>query len=217
MNYQDILNQLDTLPYTFLRPGSGFASIQAAKAAALMRYAGAIDGLVRQLQFSQASGVWLDVWGKLFSIPRNIQESDGSYASRISATLVSGRATPVAMLIYLKVALGITATISEDFVHTVWQLTFQSQQVTNAQFSQLLENLSYVRPAGVPTLASVGGKGGLFLGTVNYLGNAPRTTGAYLETGTGGLDINISAYTNNSKPLLPTTYLSDPTINPGLA
>ena len=214
MTYQEILAQLNTLPATFLRPGSGFAAIQAARAASLFRYASAIDGLIDQLQFSKASGVWLDAWGKLFSIPRNAQESDGDYASRISATLVAGRATPVAMLLYLKIALGLTATLTEDFVKATWQLSF-STPLSSAQFNQVMENLAYVRPAGVPSLASAGSPGGLFAGTVNYL-RAPRTTGAYLEEGGSGLAFSISAYTNNSKPLLPTTYLSDPTINPSL-
>lgn len=55
----------------------------------------------------------------------------------------------------------------------------------------------------------------MFAGTVNYF-QAPRITGAYLEGGGSGLALNVSAYTNNSRPLLPTTYLSDPSINPNL-
>lgn len=214
MNYQDVLTQLNRLPSTFLRPGDGFAAIQSARAAALFRYANASDGLVEQLQFSKAVGVWLDTWGKLFGIPRNQQEADGDYQARISATLVAGRATPIAMVLYLKIALGLNATIAEDFTKTVWQLHFDTP-LSLAQFNQLMANLAYVRPAGVPTISSSSGSGGLFSGTVNYF-RAPRVTGAYLEEGAFGLDFTISAYTNNSQSLLPTAYLSDPTINPSL-
>ena len=212
MTYLEILAQLNALPNTYVRPGSSFAALQSSRAASLFRYANAVDGLIDQLQFSNASGVWLDVWGKLFGIPRNLQESDGNYAARISATLVAGRATPVAMILYLKIALGLTATITEDFVKTAWQLHFNTP-LSSTQFNQLMSNLAYVRPAGVPSLAAFGSPGGTFAGTVNYL-RAPRITGAYLESGGTGLSLDVASTTNNSKPLLPTTYLSDPSLNP---
>lgn len=214
MNYQDIITQLRLLPNTFTRPGSGFVALLAAQGASLFRFANASDGIINQLVFPNASGVWLDVWGKLFGIPRNAQESDADYSTRISATLVASGATPVAMVLYLKIALGLTATITEDFEKTEWSLQF-STALTSAQYSQVLENLAYVRPAGVPTVPGSGGFGGTFTGTVNYL-KAPRITGAYLEGGGSGLAFNISAFTNNSVPLLPTTFLSDPTLNPNL-
>lgn len=215
MDFGSVLAQINRLPLTYLRPGTTFAAMQASKAAALMRYANASDALVDQLTFSKATGVWLDVWGKLFGIPRNPQESDDTYSTRISGTLVAGRTTPVAMAIYLNVALGINATITEDLVNTAWKLQF-SAPITAAQYNQIMANMAFVRPAGVPSTAFVGAEGGLYTGTVNYLG-APKVTGAYLEESAQHYILNISAYTNNSNPLLPTLFMSDPTVNPGLA
>lgn len=215
MDFTSVLAQINRLPLTYLRPGNTFAAMQAAKAAALMRYAAASDALVNQLTFSQATGVWLDVWGKLFGIPRNPQESDDSYLTRISGTLVAGRTTPVAMAIYLNVALGIDGSIVEDLVNTAWKLQFSSP-ITGAQYNQIMTNMAFVRPAGVPSTAFVGATGGLYSGTVNYTG-APRVTGAYLEESAQNYLLDISAYTNNSNPLLPTLFMSDPTINPGPA
>jgi hypothetical protein len=214
MQYGDILIQLNTLPDTYLRPGPTFAFLQASKAAALQRFTNASDGLINNLSFSNASGVWLDVWGELFTIPRNAQESDGSYAARIPATLVSGKGTPVAIILYLLTALGYSVTITEDFVNTAWQVQF-SVPVSLAVFNEIMAGLNYVRPAGVPGSALIGTAGGLYIGTVNYLG-APKVTGAYMISPHGLSELNISAFTNNTKPLLPTTFLTDPTLNPGL-
>jgi hypothetical protein len=60
-------------------------------------------------------------------------------------------------------------------------------------------------------------RGGLYLGTINYLGIAPSVTGAYLFDPVDEITPDIPATTNNSVPLLPTTYLTDITINPSLA
>ena len=216
MDYSAILTQLNLLPQTFLRFGTPFTWLQASKAAALLRYTGAVDALINQLNFSQAVGVWLDCWGKLFSIPRNSDETDNTYANRITALLTAGRGTPVGIQIYLLIALGITATVTEDFVNTAWQLKL-STPLTQAQLTQMIDNLVYVRPAGVPCLHAIANvQGGTYLGTVNFFG-AARVTGAYLKTPVQNAStIGISATTNNSVPLLPTTFLSDPTLNPGL-
>lgn len=216
MQFSDVLTQLNTLPDTYLRPGSTFAAIQGAKAAALFRFTNAADGTTAQASsFSNATGVWLDVWGKLFGLFRNEGESDGTYSNRITATMVSGRATPAAIVLYVQLANGYAASVVEDFGNTSWSLHL-AQPVSNAQFNQLLQNLIYVRPAGVPVSAQAETKGGTYMGTINYHA-AARVTGAYLKTPLQQQTITLSAYTNNAVPLLPTTFLSDPTINPGLA
>lgn len=215
MQFADVLKQLNTLPPTYTRPGNPFAQVQAAKAAALSRYTNASDGITGQVQnFSSASGVWLDAWGKLFGVPRNVAEKDADYRNRITALLVGGHVTPAAIVLYLLLAFGLDATVAEDFAHCSWHLLF-NQAVSQTQFNNIIDNLRYVRPAGVPTVASEGQNGGMYLGSVNYLG-APRVTGAYLKTPVQNLNLSIPAYTPNSKPLLPTTFMSDPTFNPGL-
>lgn len=213
--FSDVLGQINDLPDTFTRPGSVFQMIQAAKAAALFHYTDSSSALMAQTGFSTAQGVWVDVWGKLFGIPRNSAESDEAYVNRIRTTLSSGRATPVAIALFLLLIFNLQATITEDLVHVAWSFVLSAPLPQNALFA-LLQNLAYVRPCGVPMTFGTGGKGGLFLGTVNYLG-APKTTGAYLETPSAQNSGPVPAYTNNSVPLLPTTFLSDPTLNPGLA
>lgn len=214
MQFADVLAQLSTLPATFLRPGATFAFIQSAKSAALFRFTNASDGVTAQAaSFVGAFGVWLDAWGKLFGILRNLDESDSAYSNRITATLVSGRGTPAAIAMYVQLADGFSATVVEDLVHASWSLDL-GQPLNTKQFNQLMENLSYVRPAGVPVGAQAEQKGGAYMATINYLA-AARVTGAYLKTPVQTQSINLNAFTNNSVPLLPTTFLSDPTLNPG--
>lgn len=217
LGYSGVLNQLNALPDTFLRPGATFAMIQAAKAAALFHYTDSSSGLMAQTDFSTAQGVWLDVWGKLFGIPRNNGESDTSYVNRIRTTLSSGRTTPVAIALYMLLIFNLNALITEDLVHCAWAFGL-SRPLSQSALNALVQNLVYVRPCGVPvTLGASGAGGGMYLGTVNYLG-AARVTGAYLESPSAQGNVEVlSAYTNNSVPLLPTTFLSDPTLNPGLA
>lgn len=214
MNFASVKDRLDDLPPTFTRPGPGFQAWDLSQTAALFRYTNASDGVLQQLDFRKAIGPWLDAWGKLFVIPRNINESDDAYQNRIVMTLLAGRQTPNAILIYLK-SLGITATIQEDFVNAAFHLQFTAP-LTSAGFLALAQNLGNVRPAGVPFLPFEVLQGGLYVGTVDFL-DAPKVTGAYLDTPLKGFTPTIATSTNNSVPLLPTLFLSDPTLNPGLA
>lgn len=214
MNFAAVKARLDDLPQTYTRLGSTFQAFDSSQTAALFRYTNASDGVINQLNFTQATGPWLDAWGKLFGIPRNVNESDDAYQNRITMTLLAGRCTPNAILIYMQ-SLGIDATITEDFVNTSYHIGF-TNPLTVAGFTALAQNLGSVRPAGVPFLPFDVLQGGLYLGTVDFL-NAPKVTGAYLDSPLNGFTPKIAASTNNSVPLLPTLFLTDPTLNPGLA
>jgi hypothetical protein len=214
MQFQDVAARLGGLPPTFKRPGPGFQALANSQTAALFRYTGASDGVIQQLDFRQAVGPWLDAWGKLFVIPRNINESDDAYQNRIVMTLLAGRCTPNAILIYLQ-TLGIKATLVEDFVNAAYHIQFTTP-LTPAGFNALAQNLGAVRPAGVPFLPFQILQGGLYVGTIDFL-NAPKVTGAYLDTPLKSFTPTIAVSTNNSVPLLPTLFLTDPTLNPGLA
>lgn len=214
MQFADVKARLDDLPLTFTRPGPGFQTFDRSQTAALFRYTNASDGVLNQLDFRQAVGPWLDAWGKLFVIPRNINESDDAYQNRIVMTLLAGRCTPNAILIYLQ-TLGITATLQEDFVHAAFHIQFTTP-LTTAGFAALAQNLGNVRPAGVPFLPFEVLQGGLYVGTIDFL-DAPKVTGAYLDSPLKSFTPTIATSTNNSVPLLPTLFLSDPTLNPGLA
>jgi hypothetical protein len=214
MQFQDVKARLDDLPPTFKRLGPGYQAFDLAQTAALARYTGASDGILNQLNFVQAVGPWLDAWGKLFGIPRNVNESDDTYQNRIVMTLLAGRCTPNAILIYLK-TLGITATLEEDFVNAAYHIQFTSP-LTTAGFASLAQNLTAVRPAGVPFLPFQVLQGGLYVGTIDFL-DAPKVTGAYLDSPLKSFTPTIALSTNNSVSLLPTLFLTDPTLNPGLA
>lgn len=214
MDFAAVKARLDDLPATYTRPGPGFQALDLAQTAALTRYTGGTDGLMAQLDFSQAVGPWLDVWGRLFVVPRNQDESDNDYYNRIVMTLVAGRVTPVAILIYLR-TLGITANLVENFVNPSFSLEFTTP-LTVAGFDALAQNLAAVRPAGVPFLPFEVLQGGLYVGTVNFV-DAPKVTGGYLDSPVKTFTPSIAQSTNNSEPLLPTTYLTDPTLNPGLS
>jgi hypothetical protein len=213
MQFKATKTRLDDLPQTYKRLGAGYQAFDLSQAAALFRYTNASDGLMSQLVFKQAIGPWLDVWGKLFNIPRNSNESDDSYVNRITSTLLAGRCTPNAIIIFLQ-SIGIEATIEEDFVHCAWHLSFTAP-LTQDQFQSLAVNLGAVRPAGVPFLPFQVIQGGMYIGTVDFL-NAPKVTGAYLDSPLNGFTPTIAQATDNSVPLLPTLWLSDPSLNPGL-
>jgi hypothetical protein len=213
MQFADVKNRLDDLPPTFKRNGSNYQAFDWSQTAALFRYTNAVDGLMGQLNFKQAVGPWLDAWGKLFSIARNVDESDDAYHNRITMTLLAGRCTPNAILVYLH-TLGISATIEEDLINCAFHLQFTAP-LTSAGFQSLAQNMAAVRPAGVPFLPFQVLQGGLYVGTVDFL-DAPKVTGAYLDSPLKSFTPTIAQSTDNSVPLLPTLWLSDPTLNPGL-
>jgi hypothetical protein len=214
MKFTDVKARLDDLPRSYTRLGPNYQAFDRSQSAALFRYAGASAGISNMLIFKQAVGPWLDVWGQLFGIERNTNEADDTYQNRIMMTLLAGRSTPVAIAIFLQ-TLGITATLEEDFVNCSFNLQF-TIPLTPAGFQSLAQNLASVRPAGVPFLPFEVLQGGLYAGTINFL-NAPKVTGAYLGTPLSSFTPMIAQSTNNSLPLLPTLWLSDPTLNPGLA
>lgn len=214
MDFQAVKTRLDDLPMTFTRLGPTYQTFDLSQTASLFRYTGASDGVISQLDFVKAVGPWLDAWGKLFVIPRNINESDDAYQNRIVMTLLAGRCTPNAIIIYMQ-SLGIEANLVEDFVNAAYHIQFTKPLTTEA-FTALAQNLAAVRPAGVPFLPFQVLQGGLYLGTIDFV-DAPKVTGAYLDTPLKSFTPTISASTNNAVPLLPTLFLSDPTLNPGLA
>jgi hypothetical protein len=213
MQFADVKARLDDLPRTYTRLGPNYQTFDTAQSAALFRYTNASNGIMNQLIFKQAVGPWLDAWGRLFGIPRNTNEPDDVYQNRITYTLLAGRCTPNAILIYLQ-TLGISATLEEDFVNCAFHLQFTAP-LTTAAFTSLAQNMASVRPAGVPFLPFQVLQGGLYVSTIDFV-NSPKVTGAYLDQPLKSFTPTIAQSTDNSVPLLPTLWLSDPTLNPGL-
>lgn len=215
MDWQQVLTQLTDLPRTYLRTGSVFQQWMNSLTEELSRYTTATDALTAQVAFTNAVAAWLDVWGELFGIARNSNESDAAYSQRIMGTLQAEHGPPLAISAFMLLSLGLRTTVTENIPAAVgWSLQLGSS-TTTPQEATIAQALDFVRPAGVPYNFNIL-RGGCFLTTVNYLGRA-KVTGAYLTLPYSVVGPNIPANTNNSTPLLPTTFLTDPQINPSLA
>lgn len=212
MNFAAIQKQLNDLPNTFKRPGTPYTQWVDALTALLDLYCQGVDGLMAQLTFSAAQYGWADVWGTILGIQRRSNEADSLYKSRMSATLLSWRANAVAMVNWLENIELVSASITEA-LPVVGYTVILSPALTATQISQILLDLAYVRPAGVPFNFSTL-SGGTYLNTVNYVGAAPRVTGAYLGGSSAPQALSIPANTNNVSSLLPDLLLTDPTLNP---
>ncbi len=215
MDWSQVQARLYDLPPTYLRSGNIFTWLQNSYAAGLTWFTQSMDGLALQYDFNSAQGNWLNVWGSLFNLPSQSTETDTTYRNRIKFTLQLGRTTPVAIQLYTQDALGYQNSVSEDFTTVSWSMTLTSPITSNA-YTTLANNLGVVRPAGVPFLPIYIPSGGLYLGSINYLG-APSVTGAYLVESTSSVLPIISPNTAPAQSTLPTTYLTDPTLNPSLA
>ena len=247
MDQEEVLYQLNDLPLTFQRPGAPFTNLIDAIAAALARGTTSDDSTTSQLTFVHARYGWLDVWGELFGVPRNPNEADSRYSSRIQYTVTAGGGPPAAIVAWCLYVWGVAITIAENIGGPIswptflgtdlgqyigtesgqllavslggpaydsvgYTLTFPAN-LSLGLIQQIINSLARVRPAGVPfQVAQIGA--GTFLDTVNYAGGAPRVTGAYLSSGSEPVPVAIGAGTNNSPPLLPDLYLTDPTLNP---
>lgn len=215
MDWDDIQAVFNSLPATFRRIGPNYDRFQNSLTAGISRFTLGIDSVSGQDNFGTPPvGKWLDAWGKLLSCPRNNSESDAAYYMRIKETMVAWRGTVPGIEAYCQFALGLQATVQENFPAVGWSLMLASL-LTAAQLAALVTNLAFVRPAGVPYRV-FGRRGGLYLSTLNFMGGT-QVPGSWLVPGAIYLPLTIPSTTNNAVPLLPTTWLTDPTINPVLA
>lgn len=213
MQWGDILSRLNDLPATYLRRGPNFNTFQNSLALGLHRFTNSTEGAITQAQATQAVSKWLDVVGKMRNIVRFDGEPDNVYLTRIEYLLNTPGGPPNAILGLLNTLNHLNATMVENFTTVSWSVALGSY-ISATQASQLATGLNYVRPAGVPfQLTSL--RGGLFLNTLNYL-TRWRATGSYLVNPLSALATDLKANTNNAIALLPTIYLTDPTLNPGL-
>lgn len=223
MNFAQVQAQLNDLPLTFKRPGQPYSQWVDALTAGLVRYSGAVDQLLFEVQ-SIANGQfgYLDIWGMLFGIIRRNNESDDLYRARIIYIITAGGGTPTGMATWIKHVWNVDATITEDFVHVGYVVTLFGS-LTLAQIIAIIQSLIYIRPAGVPfrvASQTVVSAGGMYIETINFVDFAPYVTGAYLAStgavGASGVGIPLNAATDNAQPILPDLFLTDPTLNPNL-
>src|SRR5579863_2669781 len=162
------------------------------------------------INLSTARWGWLDAIGKLYGIQRNQFENDPQFRTRLLGTLTTTTGTATSIVNFIKLALNLNATITENFSLVSYQINFSSTPSTSV-LQQVAINIVRVRPAGVPFLPLFVIKGGLYLNTLNYFG-VKRVTGSYLARPAISINVILAANTDNPAPLLPTTYLTDPYI-----
>lgn len=211
MDFKDVSNQLTDLPLTFQPLGPIFAGLIESLSAALARSTRAIDQISpNMINMPTARWGWLDAIGKLYGLPRLLNEIDVNYRKRLIGTLTATRGTPNSIVNFLKFALNINSTISENFSVVSYQLNFNTP-VSSAQLQQVAIAIGWVRPAGVPFLPIFNISGGLYINTLNYLGNK-FVTGSYLSRPGSTINVVLAANTDNPEPILPTNYIVDPYI-----
>ena len=210
MDFSSVQAILNDLPPTFTRPGAPYTQLVDAETGALVAYTLGADGMAAQAaSFANAQDGWLDVWGLIAGVPRQDGEANAPYATRIGETLLAWVGTLPALQQWLDLfAPG--GQVAENLTGLGYSVTLPGS-MTAAQAAAFIATLNRVRPAGVPFSLN-GGNNGLFLGTVNFLGEG-RTQGAYLSTGASAAAPDLSPMTNNAAPLLPTLYLTDPSLN----
>ena len=213
MDFAAVLAQLNDLPSTFSRSGAPYTQIIDSLASQLSLYTNGTDKILLQLNFANALGGWLDTWGLILDLPRQISEPDSHYALRITETVLAWVGTVPAIQAWLNMfAPG--GTIVEN-VGAVGYVVNLPATLTASQIQAFFFTLIRIRPAGVPfTVNQIAG--GLYLNTVNFLGEG-RMTGAYLYGPSLSAQLSLSATTNNAVAQLPDLYFIDPTLNPGLA
>lgn len=212
MDNLQVLAQINDLPPTFKRGNDVFLEFIDALVASLSRYTNAADAINGQLVYGNAAGGWLDLWGLLFGFQRFTNESNTHYSIRILQTLTGGAGPVNAMLLWTQIVWGVTISITEYISPLCGYTIAFPATLTAVQINQILQGMSYVRPAGVPFNVVVANIG-TYLDTINFY-DAGLVTGAYLGGGTTPFSPSLGPATNNSPPLVPSLYLTDPTLNP---
>ena len=214
MDFPAVEAQLNDLPNTFKRNGPPYTQLIDSFAAGLTLFTLGADATAMQVAlFGFALDGWLDVWGLLFNIPRNQNEANAIYGTRIARTVLAWVGTVPAIQAWMNFYTP-GGVITENFPNVGYTMTFPSS-VPLAVINSFLITLNRIRPAGVPFIVLIGSSG-LFLGTEEFTGQG-QVAGSYLTIGTTRLFPNLNATTLSFEPILPTLYLVDPTLNPSLA
>ena len=209
MQWADVLARLQSLPTTFRRPPGTYTFLENAETAAVTRYTAADDAQSAQTTLLGAAGRWVDVFGLLLGIPRLPAEADSAYVTRIVVTTTAGKGPGVAIELFLLLSLGVQATVTDSPTATGYVVNIPG----GTALAPVLAAIAYVRPAGVPFVVNQVA-GGPYMGTVDFLGRG-RATGSYLTAPMTTASPTGSA-TNSAQATLPTTFLTDPTLNPSL-
>lgn len=207
MQFNDVQNQLSDLPTSFQRFGPIFAGLITSMTAMLARNTQALDQVSAMTNINTAKWGWLSALGQLYDIPRTQYETDPQYRARLIGTLNATRGTPQSIVNFIKIALNLNTTITENFNVVDYQINF-SNPPSQQTLQQVAIAINWVRPAGVPFLPLFQINGGIYLNTCNYLGTK-FVTGSYFSQPHTSIVVTLAANTNNPAPLLPTTLITD--------
>lgn len=176
------LRQITDLPPTFLRNDQTFKQLMAAFSAALTLGAESNKSVLANTNYQATDNGWIDVWADLAGISRRFQESDNSFKPRLPNMLLAARDSPVAIELWLQLIEGVVGTVTQKLPAWGYTITLPAT-LTNSQIQQIVNDLAYVRPAGMPFNIDIS-TGGTYLDTVNYLGPQTLQTAAsgQLET-----------------------------------
>jgi hypothetical protein len=210
VQFADIQAQLNDLPTTFKRHGAPYTQLIDALSGGLTGFTVGVDGVIAQTAaFQLAQGGWLDLWGLLFLVPRSANEGDGPYETRIAETVLAWVATMPAIQAWLNLfAPG--GTVTEGLPSVGYSLILPAT-MSPSDIVNFLIAFNRIRPAGVPFTVQQSA-GGLYLGTVAFMGLG-RVQGNYLTEATGQQALNVASVTNNARPMIPSLFLVDPSIN----
>lgn len=214
MDMPAVLGTLNDLPRTFRKTAAPYTQVIDSIAASLAAYTNGTDATGTQISaFGLAVDGWLDVWGLLFGVPRNQQEANSVYATRIARTVLAWVGTLPAIQMWIDwYAPG--GSVSENASGLGYVINLPPY-MTTAQIADFLASLDRIRPAGVP-FSLTQTNTGLYLGTEVFLGDA-RVMGSYLATSPTNGAPDVAATTLSSRPILPALYLEDPYLaEPGL-
>ena len=208
MQFADVLARLQQLPATFRRQLTPYQWLEASLTAQLASYTATDDAITSQAQFTTAIGRWVDTWGQVLGIPRQSSESTVAYFNRILASMTAAKGPPVAMEFFLKTVLNAAVVI----VDSPTAIGYSVEIPSTVNLILAVAAINYVRPTGVPFVIVLT-EGGPYISGINFCGRG-SVTGAYLTSGSRSPAGLISSSTNSVVNQLPTTWLTDPLLNP---
>lgn len=214
MTYDEALQVILSQPKTFQRVGPNYDAWQISEMSAIARFVSGDDSVISQVSsLTTSTGKWLDTFGQLMGVSRRERERDSLYAARVQNTCLANHCAPNCIMSFLSLSLDITTTVTENLPEVGWNLSVTNSSVLVDEAS-LSEALVRVRPAGVPFQYEYP-SGGLYM-TTNVFRNRPLGYGAFYSANTKTKTPTLGGATNAATSLLPTPFLTDPTINPSL-
>jgi hypothetical protein len=215
MDIEQLLEIIDNLPPSVLTTsGPNLNNIVGAIVLTSGSYTTGWETYTQNMSLSPSSGAFLDTIGAFFGIPRSSIETDAFYAAKLRSALSSKFGSPDGIINFLQQVYGVSVLYQETASPPSYTLVFPTFP-NEAFLNTVLENLKYVRPAGVPffiaiptSVPSVGLN--LYLGTnLNTLTTA-FASNSFLGSGTVNAPFSIPANTSAVLFNSQYPYFTDP-------